>query len=597
MESIHKQIAGREEEVLAFAGITLPDGNKHIHCPYPDHDDKHPSWRWDRNSKKAFCTCIQKSHSVVDVVMETKGLGFKDAAHQVRDHLGISDNGGGPPKQQGLPFHHYQLGTPSEKYAYTDEDGNALLYACRFDNPPGSSKTKEFRQCKANGIDWGVEGVRRVLYHLPQLKQAGVVHVGEGEKVVHALENLGLAATTNLGGAGKWKKVDAEQLAGKDQVIIFEDNDEPGRRHAQDIARSLSGRVRSIKVISFPELPEKADVADFIASYGGDKDAALEALMVRVEAAEAYQAPVNEAPVDLESAVVEVGDLVEMDIPEKDCFLRPWLYDPSISLLTGFRGIGKTFFAIGIGNAVARGEKFSVWECETPAPVLYVDGEMSFKDIQERSRLLKMAEGVRENPFFYLSDDRLVSAGLPRTNLTNEDTRARLKALALKLGSRLMILDNLASLCPGLDENSKQDWDPLNQWLIDLRFNGISTLMLHHVNKEGGQRGTSAREDNIDISISLEKPAGYSPEDGAKFIAHFSKARVPIPELYLIRDRNFQLNLTLDGSYEFMDFESNTSAIKRMIADGATTTEVAKVFNVSAPYVSKLRKQVKNESG
>ena len=54
--------------------------------------------------------------------------------------------------------------------------------------------------------------------------------------------------------------------------------------------------------------------------------------------------------------------------------------------------------------------------------------------------------------------------------------------------------------------------------------------------KDGGQRGTSAREDNLDISIMLKKPHDYTPEDGARFIVHFSKARVSTSRLNLIGD-------------------------------------------------------------
>ena len=35
----------------------------------------------------------------------------------------------------------------------------------------------------------------------------------------------------------------------------------------------------------------------------------------------------------------------------------------------------------------------------------------------------------------------------------------------------------------------------------------------------------TAKEDNIDISISLTKPEDYSPEDGAKFMVNFEKSR------------------------------------------------------------------------
>ena len=64
--------------------------------------------------------------------------------------------------------------------------------------------------------------------------------------------------------------------------------------------------------------------------------------------------------------------------------------------------------------------------------------------------------------------------------------------------------------------------------------------MLHHMNKTGGQRGTSGREDNLDISILLEKPSDYVPEDGARFVVNFTKARVGNKDLpFLSNSRHF----------------------------------------------------------
>jgi putative DNA primase/helicase len=116
--------------------------------------------------------------------------------------------------------------------------------------------------------------------------------------------------------------------------------------------------------------------------------------------------------------------------------------------------------------------------------------------------------------------------GLPRANLIDDDWRKMMKALLLANGIKLWVADNIASLAPGIDENSKQEWDPVNQWLLELRFAGITTIFLHHANKDGGQRGTSGREDNIDISILLDWPSGYTGGDGCKFVAKFKKARL-----------------------------------------------------------------------
>ena len=81
---IHAEIAGRELEVLARLGIPWPPprGRSHIHCHFPDHPDKNPSWRWDDRKWRYHCSC--SSGSIIDAVMHMLGLDFAEAAAWLR---------------------------------------------------------------------------------------------------------------------------------------------------------------------------------------------------------------------------------------------------------------------------------------------------------------------------------------------------------------------------------------------------------------------------------------------------------------------------------------------------------------------------------
>ncbi len=52
-------------------------------------------------------------------------------------------------------------------------------------------------------------------------------------------------------------------------------------------------------------------------------------------------------------------------------------------------------------------------------------------------------------------------------------------------------------------------------------------IVVHHAGKNGEQRGISNREDLLDTSISLRRPADYSPAEGARFEVHVAKGRAP----------------------------------------------------------------------
>jgi putative DNA primase/helicase len=88
----------------------------------------------------------------------------------------------------------------------------------------------------------------------------------------------------------------------------------------------------------------------------------------------------------------------------------------------------------------------------------------------------------------------------------------------------LVILDNLSSLAR-VRENEADDWQPMQDLVLNLRRSGTTTLIVHHSGKGGQQRGTSRREDVLDTVISLRRPDGYDPTEGARFEVHYEKSR------------------------------------------------------------------------
>lgn len=154
-------------------------------------------------------------------------------------------------------------------YDYLDEAGKVLHQVCRFD-------PKGFRQRKPDGKGgwvWSTQGVRRVLFQLPQVlravKEGQHVYICEGEKDCLVMSGAGFTATCNPGGAGKWQASYSATLH-KAAVVIIADKDEPGRKHAQDVARHLQGVAASVKVIEVPDVDSRRckDAADYFSAGG-----------------------------------------------------------------------------------------------------------------------------------------------------------------------------------------------------------------------------------------------------------------------------------------------------------------------------------------
>ena len=89
--AIKDPVKGREIEILDALEIDWRSGQPHIICPYPRHPDANPSWRWDEKKACAFCSCIDQSHSIFDVVMAKEAIDFEAAKIRVAQMLGRED--------------------------------------------------------------------------------------------------------------------------------------------------------------------------------------------------------------------------------------------------------------------------------------------------------------------------------------------------------------------------------------------------------------------------------------------------------------------------------------------------------------------------
>ncbi|WP_239656316.1 DUF3631 domain-containing protein [Mycobacterium riyadhense] len=102
----------------------------------------------------------------------------------------------------------------------------------------------------------------RSLFHAERIGAATTVHVVEGEKDVLAVESVGGTAVCSAMGAGKAHLFDWSPLRGR-EVIIVADRDEPGRKHARDVADIVRGIAASVRIV---EAAAGKDAADHIAA-------------------------------------------------------------------------------------------------------------------------------------------------------------------------------------------------------------------------------------------------------------------------------------------------------------------------------------------
>ena len=286
----------------------------------------------------------------------------------------------------------------------------------------------------------------------------------------------------------------------------------------------------------------------------------------------------------------------QQDLPDRRYFLYPIIPEASITLIAGEDGSGKSMFCMGITDALAKGQNFQPWENRAGSPIkcFYFEGEMHPYDFQER--LIQM--DTNENFHVYSAGANQSDANpFSRGNLTELEYRQALAIKIIQEGYKFVVIDNLASLAPGINENQKADYDPINQWLLSLRHAGVTILLVHHLGKGGEQRGTSAREDNVDSIIYIKKPQRHNAQDGCKFDLRFDKfrPRVDTDSRDLVRNRQFWYRQNDQGIYVWHRSESKLEEgigiLKDLLNSNLTLNQIADRHGTSQPSVSRKKSE------
>ena len=398
-------------------------------------------------------------------------------------------------------------------YDYRDADGNLLYQTCRFE-------PKTFRQRRKNpNGDWiyNLEGVTPVLYRLPEVIEAvatgKTIHIVEGEKDVQALSKIQYEATTSPMGAGKWRESYSEVLAGAD-VVIFPDNDDTGRSHAQQVAASLYARQCTVKVVSLPGLPPKGDISDWLRD--GDLDE-LEAIIGKTE----RWTP--ESASGVRRVLYRLDELLQ-----NDTIMRPpppvvprLAWAGRSTLLAAREKSGKSTLTGYIAAQVTNGGTFLGDPCAS-GDVLIVGLEEYVGDVARRLRHFGAAATRVHLQIGFLGDP---------------DTRPQeLRDTIDRINPVLVVLDSLAAYSHGIiqDDNNATQMAAVVQPLTNLAHDkGIALVIVHHARKSDGRaRGSTAIMAGTDVVCEFFAPE----EDTDPTLRRMRSAgRVPVQPVYDLR--------------------------------------------------------------
>lgn len=263
---------------------------------------------------------------------------------------------------QFTPVASTPAGPASHVYPYTDEIGNVLFEVLRIPLP-GGKKTFRQRHQDPNsrtGWAWNMNGVRRVLYCLPDViaakAEGRTIYVVEGEKDAETLRGINECATTSPMGAGKWSEDYSAVLEGA-SVIIIADGDPTGRAHARSVRDSLLGFGCAVGI---KEAASGKDITDHIRA-GLTLAELRETVPENEEARESYG--------------VDVLEAIKRTFEEKSYVIPNVLARGDRLLITGFEGHGKSTLLRQLGVQVAAGVHPWTGLAIEPQKVVIVDCE------------------------------------------------------------------------------------------------------------------------------------------------------------------------------------------------------------------------------
>ena len=452
------------EERLHQAGKRLTRRDRSIQAQCPAHEDRNPSLTvslGDRQDVVLHCHAGCTTTAVLD------------ALNLTYQHISVAN--------EPTPTH-------DTHYLYTDSFGKPLFRVVR------TPDKKFWQQRLTPEGEWanGLGDTLRVLYRLQEVQGAVVgkkpIWIVEGEKDADRLHRMGLCATTNPGGAGKWLPHHTDTVAGAELHIVA-DKDDPGRAHATAIRDACTPRGCRVTIW---EAASGKDISDHL-NAGHRIDELI---------------PWGETPPNPDEPL----RLIDWDrFWTQDHNIEEWVVYPiipaarTISLYAPAKAGKSTVVLACVAAAVAGKPILGITTPPTqPRPtILYLDYEMTEADVYER--LSELGYGP--------ADDLtgLHYSLIPQIDPldTERGAQAILEA-AQRLAVNCVVIDTFGRAVAGEENNADTVRAFYRLTASALKREGIACLRTDHAGKnlEKGQRGTSAKNDDVDVVWQLSRQQG-----------------------------------------------------------------------------------------
>lgn len=348
----------------------------------------------------------------------------------------------------------------------------------------------------------------------------GPVIISEGEKAVKGSNMIydGPTATWH-GGVNSWKKSDWSPIFGKD-IIIWPDNDEAGKKCANELAEYLQENKCNVQIAAIPDtFKDKDDLWDAYKEKYFDKESFknyIDTVKFKAPRPSLVLRRVSELITDIKEPEWVIEDIMEKD---------------SVMELYGAPKSGKSFIAIDMALCASLGIPWHGHKT-FKTPIIYLAGEGQ----RGIARRVQAWEHYTNN---YLDDSELFISDRGIRFLDEKDHENlinhinEVKAMFGDIGC--IFVDTLARNFGAGNENSTEDMNKFIERVDALKheFNCCVSLV-HHTghNASGRARGSSVLPAAVDTEFAVKRQKDVNDEMKVEFIQTLIKDGKPMNPKY-----------------------------------------------------------------
>lgn len=254
--------------------------------------------------------------------------------------------------------------------------------------------------------------------------------------------------------------------------------------------------------------------------------------------------------------ISKINQLMQKEFPEQVYLVDRLVPDAGFTIFSGAPGSYKTFALLELARCVANGQPFLGYFETHQANVLLVDEENGERLLQQRMRLMDVAEHL---PIFYTPTTGFM--------LTDENVEAAV-AKCHEYNIRLVIIDSLVRV-HGMSENDAKEMATVSRQLRKFTENNIAVIVTHHTRKRGNFHGGAgeAMRGSSEILAAADGHIGVSRKN--KFYVCFDQTK----QRYAVELGVFEAKVDGDDNhfrFEFVGFQKPQANKDEILRDAVT---------------------------